>query len=157
MEISSVPANVYYRLMLVGQSVITVNEPLPGGKPGEPKVWLIIFTPAKTDSTLLRSEAEGDDAEGDDAGEPDGETRWTVPAKYKILMREADNSLGDVVQVHEVWADKVLLATRIVSGEVALEEFTALIKEELGDDAQVDLQDLSSAKKTNGQQQSATT
>jgi hypothetical protein len=145
MEISVIPPNIFHRLMLITGSMITVGEPLPGGKPADPKVWLIIYTPAKTDSTLL----EG----GDDA--PDGETRWTVSAMYKVLMREADGKLGDEVQIHEIWADKVLVASRLAARATAIEEFTALIREETGDDATVDLQDLT--KGSNGQQPVAAT
>lgn len=134
------PPNVYHRLMLVGGPIIVVDQPLPGGGPEDVKVWLIVYTPAKTDSTLLTGED----------GESDGETRWTTPAKYHVLMREADGRLGEAVQVHEVWADKVLLATRMPSQKAAIEEFEALLREELGDEAKVDLQNMA---RPNGQQQ----
>lgn len=146
MEITSLPPNVYHRLFLVGNAVIAVNSPLPGGKETDPKVWLIVFTPARTDSEIVPGDEE--------RGEVDGETRWTYPAKYHVLMREHDGQLGDVMQVHEVWADKVLVASRIASRDSAIDEFTALLKEELGDDAKVDLQDFS--KRPNGQQAGAT-
>jgi hypothetical protein len=147
MEIPSLPPNVYHRLMLVGGSMIMVNAPLPGGEETDPKVLLIIFTPAKTDSSLLVGE--------DEDAEPDGETRWTVPAKYHLLMREADGSLGDEVQIHEIWADKVLVASRLASRVSAIDEFEALIREELGADAPVDLKNLGT--KPNGQQTATTT
>jgi hypothetical protein len=145
MEISATPPNIFHRLMLVTGNIIMVGQPLPGGGEKDPKVWLIGFTPTKTDSELLPG--------GED--EPDGESRWTHPAKYKVLMREADGTLGDEVQVHEVPADKVLLATRLTSKAVAIEEFTALIREELGEDAPVDVQGLV-ARPQNGQQVAAT-
>lgn len=145
MEISAIPANIYHRLMLVGGSIFVAGEALPGGKPTDPKIWLIVFSPAKTDSTLLSG----------DENTPDGETRDTVPAKYLILMREADGKLGDQVLIHEVWAEHVLIASRVTGQNEAIDEFTALIKEELGDDAKVDLQTLLK-KPSNGQQPSAT-
>ena len=148
------PPNVFHRLMLVGGAVIAVGGPLPGGGPTDPKVWLIVFTPAKTYSELLTGE-EGEDDKGNPVpGEPEGESRWTTPAKYMILMREHDNKLGEDVQVHEVWADKVLMASRLPSQSVAIEEFTTLLREELGDDAKVDLQNLS--RPSNGQASTAT-
>jgi len=153
MEISSLPSNVYHRLMLLNGAVFTANEPLPGAGKDAPKVFLIVFTPAKTDSSLLEADEEDKDEKDGDAPPPDGETSWTVPAKYKILMREPDGKIGELVQIHEVWADKVLLATRLTSKVAAVEEFTALLREELGDDATVDLQNLS---RPNGQQQQAT-
>lgn len=140
MDVATLPPNIYHRLMLANGALITVNSPLPGTE--SPNVWLIVFVPGETESVLF---GEG---EKDDENPPEGELRRTVPPKYHLLMHDSDSG-DDGVQIHEIWADKVLLATRLSSQEAALEEFTALIKEELGSDVPVELG--SFTKKPNGQ------
>lgn len=139
------PSNVYYQLLLPGNAVIAVNKPLPGTTEAEGKVWFIVFRPQFTTSEVIPGEE----------GESDGEDQWTTPARYFILMRNADDSLPEEMQIHEIFADKVYLAQRMpVSRVAALEQFNNFLNEEVDDDKKkIDLKEL--LKRANGQQPAA--
>lgn len=139
------PPNVYYQLLLPGNVVIAVNKPLPGTTEGEGKVWFIVFRPQFTTSEIVPGEE----------GETDGEDQWTTPAKYFILMRDADGSVPKEMQIHEIFADKVLLTSRMpVDQLAACEEFNNLLNAEVEDDAKkIDLKEF--LKRVNGQQPAA--
>jgi hypothetical protein len=116
------PNNVFQRLLVWdgGRPIeFIAGEPLPGTNDKD-SIWAIFFDPGTVDT--------------DEAG-----FATTEPARYLLFMESVRAALvaqkpGERVTVHEVLADKVLLATRVLAASDALEELESLIgKETVGD------------------------
>ena len=104
--------------------ILTNGQQIALGKPflsSDQEVWLILFEPGITE-TATDSDADVDVAE-------------TTPPKYLVYPKEAalalrGNDAKKDVLVFEVFADKVLLATRSVTAGAVLSE----LKESMGGD-----------------------
>lgn len=111
------PNNVFQRLLVWdGGSPIEfiAGEPLPGAGDKD-AIWGIFFDPGTVDT--------------------DEGFATTEPARYLLFMASVRAALvgqrpSDRVTVHEVLADKVLLATRVLDASDALEELESLLGKE---------------------------
>lgn len=142
---------MYRRLTFAAGVHFDQGQPFPSKEPSadDPKIWLILFQPGFEVASM----------------EGDNEDRYTTPAKYLIYMCKADGSMPDEVQVHEVWAEKVHMASRFASQDEAIEEIEDVLRSDIGEDA--DSEDfktpgsllaavLKKASKSNGQASAST-
>lgn len=127
---------MYRRLVFAGGVHFDQGQPLPSPdpKPTDPRVWLILFQSAYANSVVTSDDVE-EGAKDDAPVGPSQEERWGTPAKYLIYMCEADGTLKDKVEVHEVWADKVHIASRFATQDEAIDEIEEVLRGDLGDEA----------------------